>query len=108
MGAPYQFMPSVDSRIIKDNETNTNNNVQRFGRKYYEKIVSRMPLLLMSPGSSKFMPQISNKKKRIDAISTFLQAFKNIGGSTSKDENALDALLQEYTGKAYYINLDYK
>lgn len=51
-GLPYQFLPNVDRRISNDNTTA---NINSVGRKYNEKIVSRMPLLFLMPCTAKFM-----------------------------------------------------
>lgn len=52
-GIPYQFMASVDPRL-----RNTD-----MGRKYSEKIISKMPLLCMTPGRVKFMSNFSKEEK---------------------------------------------
>ena len=44
-GLPYQFMTNVDPVL-----TGT-----QFGRKYAERIISKMPLLLVTPGKVRFM-----------------------------------------------------
>lgn len=54
-GAPYQFMPSVDRRINIDSRDTGMGKVSTFGRKYSEKIVSRMPLLFLTPGRPSFL-----------------------------------------------------
>lgn len=53
-GMPYQFMSSVDSRIPGT----------EFGRKYTERIISKMPLLLLTPGRPAFMTNYSNGDRR--------------------------------------------
>lgn len=54
MGAPYQFMTTCDNPV---------SNATIFGRKYIERIVERMPLLLITPGEPDFMPSFSKKQK---------------------------------------------
>jgi hypothetical protein len=53
-GMPYQFMETVDRRISGTT----------FGRKYAEKIVSRMPLLFLTPGKQAFMTEFSKSDKK--------------------------------------------
>lgn len=52
-GLPYQFLSSADRRLPGSN----------FGRKYSERIIARMPLLLLTPGTPKFMASYSQKDK---------------------------------------------
>ena len=53
-GIPYQFMPSVDPRI----------NGSIMGRKYSEKIITKMPLLCITPGKVEFMSNYSKSEKK--------------------------------------------
>ena len=59
---PYQFMESVDRRIA--------GNV-RIGRKYAEKIFSRLPLLFLTPCEPSFMDSFSTQQRK-DVISSIL------------------------------------
>lgn len=52
-GIPYQFMESVDPRLSDS----------VMGRKYSEKIISKMPLLCMTPGKVKFMSNFSKEER---------------------------------------------
>lgn len=52
-GIPYQFMESVDPRLGDSN----------MGRKYSDKIISKMPLLCITPGTTKFMSNFSKEEK---------------------------------------------
>lgn len=52
-GIPYQFMETVDRRL--------DNNNQMSGRKYTEKILSRLPLLFLVPCRQKFMEGFSGE-----------------------------------------------
>lgn len=54
-GMPYQFMESVDTRAGSE---------YKFGRKYAEKIITRMPLLLITPGKPRFMKDFTDDSKR--------------------------------------------
>ena len=53
-GLPYQFMSIADARY----------NGGSFGRKYYEKILTKMPLLVLTPGVPKFMRGASDAEKK--------------------------------------------
>lgn len=50
-GCPYQFMPSADMRVHDGSVTN----IDGIGTKYAENIVTKIPVLLMSPGVPLFM-----------------------------------------------------
>ena len=45
-GMPYQWMPEVDRRV---------DGTGQFGRKFYEKILTKMPILVLTPGLPDFM-----------------------------------------------------
>lgn len=91
-GMPYQFLPIVDNRI--DGKTDS------FGRKYAEKIVARMPLLLITPGIPKFMSTYSDSDKR-----TILSTFIDYAGS--RIENNLNSLLDK-DGRYYSFKMEYE
>lgn len=88
-GIPYQFMDVVDRRPSGS----------VFGRKYTEKIVSKMPLLLLTPGRPKFMKGFSSDEK--SNILTYLAS----GGKT--DDGKLSQLLEREDGKMYSFHFDY-
>lgn len=52
-GIPYQFMESVDPRLENS----------AMGRKYSEKIISKMPLLYLTPGKVEFMSNYSKAEQ---------------------------------------------
>ena len=58
-GVPYQFMESVDPRLVTADGVNT-----EIGRKYSERIISKMPLLYITPGRVKFMSNFSKEDKK--------------------------------------------
>lgn len=88
-GMPYQYTEITDIRA--DGHT--------FGRKYSEKIITRMPLLLLTPGKPKFMKNFSeNSKKNI------LNYAKNKGFSGSIN----DLLEDNEQGKLYSFETCYK
>lgn len=53
-GMPYQWMPEVDRRV---------EGTGQFGRKFYEKILTKMPILVLTPGLPDFMGGYGNKDK---------------------------------------------
>lgn len=91
-GMPYQFLPIVDNRI-NNNDSNT------FGRKYAEKIVARMPLLIVVPGVPKFMSGYSNAAKS----DVLRRAFGDSGRSNSKWASTM-----ERDGKYYSLQMEYR
>ncbi|MBP5595852.1 MAG: hypothetical protein J6Y02_10765 [Pseudobutyrivibrio sp.] len=113
-GAPYQFLPSVDTRLDVDGHmsgdyNNSSNRLSRFGRKYAEKIVQRMPIMYLSPGEPRFMPQVTKPETRSNFISTLITLFSEtaMGNGIAKAGSALEALTKQYQGKYYYIDLAY-
>lgn len=90
-GMPYQFLPVVDNRI-NNNASNT------FGRKYAEKIVARMPLLIMVPGIPKFMSGYSSADK-MDVLERGL-------GVKRSDSRWASSMSQD--GKYYSLKMEYK
>ena len=94
-GMPYQFLPSADMRLPGCH----------FGRKYSEKIITRIPLLLMTPGKPKFMASYTVKDKH-----DLLKYASGIGG---KDESIISTLVNggadgKDDGKFYTFEFAYK
>lgn len=88
-GIPYQFMSSVDMKL----------DGTQFGGLYADKIIARMPLLLLSPGKVNFMRDYKNK----DAAAQALQ--KLIESSTPTDLNELvDSHGRYYTFDFNYVD----
>lgn len=85
-GIPYQFMDTVDRRL---------NNTE-LGRKYSEKIVSRLPLLFLTPGRQVFMEDFS--KDDAGSVLSYLTG----GGSGDVSE------LITGKGKYYSFKFDYE
>ena len=84
-GLPYQFMDTVDRRII-----NTT-----VGRKYGEKIIARLPLLFLTPCKQVFMDDFSDSDRET-VISWLLD----------KGLQATDELING-KGKYYSVEFDY-
>lgn len=57
-GIPYQFMESVDPRLNSNGSS-----IGIMGRKYSEKIISKMPLLCVTPGKVQFMTDFRKEEK---------------------------------------------
>lgn len=56
-GVPYQFMRSVDPRLM-------NGSIEsQIGRKYAERIITKMPLLCITPGKVEFMSNYSKAEQ---------------------------------------------
>ena len=84
-GVPYQFMESVDRRI----------DGLEIGRKYADKIVSRIPLLFLTPCAPAFAGDFSKGEK--NTIASAL-----LGNST----DALDLI--DTVGRYYTLEQEYK
>ena len=95
LGLPYQFLPNVDTRLVE-------NDGAALGRKYAEKIISRMPLLLLTPGEPKFMARFNEEQKK-GVVSLLLNA-----GASNNDTNGLDAILGKDSGKYYTFRFAFK
>lgn len=100
-GMPYQFLPSTDCRIgfADTNRAEENQTIGKFGTTYAEMVVSRMPLLYITPGNPNFMSTAG--KARTSLISDFGSWF-NTG-----DTDSLDNLMDGYSGKLYSIEPKY-
>lgn len=87
IGMPYQFMSSVDPRLTDS----------IYGRKYAEKIASKMPILLMSPGRPKFMKDFSPSEKK-----DVLRAIAS--GDTSNIEGLINGTGKFYSFQSNYVD----
>lgn len=86
-GLPYQFMSSVDKRIPGT----------KIGKIYADKIVTRMPLLLLTPGRVNFLRDYKSKK---DAANTIMKVFDNISPINLNE-------MVSNVGRYYSFNFDY-
>jgi hypothetical protein len=86
-GIPYQFMDTVDRRLKKTS----------LGRKYSEKIVSRLPLLFLTPGKQAFMDDFTDD----DAKSVINYLAGTLSSKSSGDVSQL------ITGKGKYYSFQY-
>ena len=98
-GAPYQFMESVDRPLDgKIDEKDKVTDGSMLGRKYSERIVTRMPLLFLSPGRINFMP--TYKKNQKAGVINYL-----ISGGNDKD--VLTDILNGKSGRYYTFEYDF-
>jgi hypothetical protein len=86
-GIPYQFMDTVDRRL----------DGTELGRKYAEKIVSRLPLLFITPGKQVFMDDYS--KDDAKSVASYLTGL--VSGISSGDVSEL------ITGKGKYYSFEF-
>lgn len=93
-GLPYQFLPDTDVRLSGDNKT------ENIGYEYADKIVTRMPLLFISPGKANFMTKYS-KTARKDILEKLITSGK-INSDT--DASSLSDLL---TSDGRYYTFEY-
>lgn len=92
-GMPYQYMPHQDRRI------DGSNNSSALGRKFADKIVARMPLLVMVPGKASFLAGYSGEEK----AGFLANALDGLGGLSGSDmENIL-----KNPGKYYELKPDW-
>ena len=90
-GVPYQFMHTADNPL---------DNAIMFGRKYTERIIMRMPLLIMSPGEPDFLPNYSKKQKQG-------LAQKLLAGASGVKSSTINNLLSGKGGRYYAFNFKY-
>lgn len=72
-GIPYQYLKTADRRVSGSGDS-------AIGRKYGERIIARMPLLLITPGVPEFMPGYSNSEQ-----GSIMKFMANIGHSNLED-----------------------
>lgn len=96
-GTPYQFLPTTDCRV----SANYTDNIEIAGYEFAEKILSRMPLLYITPGNTSFMGG-STENARGMLIG---QIGEKVGSALGSDdtESSLETMLGEYNGKLYTI-----
>lgn len=87
---PYQFMESVDRRLIMGNSKNV-------GRKYAEKIFGRLPLLFLTPCKPLFMDDFT-KSQREAGLDVILS-----GGNI----NSLLGQVGDDSGRFYSVEFNY-
>jgi len=103
-GAPYQFLPTTDCRLEPGSRTGFRNDgiasLRQAGYEFANKIVSKMPILYITPGNTSFMGS-SSKSARAKLLTSLHSA---LGQET---DGSLSAMLDDYTGKLYTISPAY-
>lgn len=94
MGLPYQWMSLADNRIKNNGNTN-------YGRKYYEKILSKMPLLVLTPGIPDFMAGYSDEKKKSVIGNLFGSAF-GVNDIKGKKNEEMRYYTLQFEAEEYY------
>ena len=89
-GIPYSFMNRTDLRYSKK---------VNVGRKYVEKILSKMPVLLITPGLPNFSPDMS-KKERKNLVKALL-------GSVNIKQKAMNYLFKKKNMRYYALDFKY-
>ena len=87
-GLPYQFLPNTDIRLSGDKLT------ENIGSEYAERIIERMPLMLLTPGKANFMTKFSKSQRR-SVIENMVQQFAGV--STTSLESLLTTEGKYYT-----------
>lgn len=103
-GIPYQYLPTTDCRVGDD----FSDEIEQAGYEFADKIISRMPLLYVTPGNTAFMGNAGSKEN----YRTFLLGKLGVSGATSGEndimESSLETMLGEYNGKLYTLTPAYK
>ena len=108
MGMPYQWMPHVDPRI----RTKSDQSSGEIGRVYSERVIARMPLLVIAPGEPEFLAGFSSDEKKNVLEAIVSDIGKNV--LTTGGESELDRLLGDegkyysfrYAGNKYFQYLN--
>lgn len=100
LGLPYQFLPNTDPRLVDSAKTSA----QAIGYEYADKIVTKIPLLFISPGKASFMTRFGKKHKE-----NVLQRLLDFGFGISKEEGSgvLNDLFDK-AGRYYTFEYDTK
>lgn len=95
-GMPYQWMSETD---IKISDIDSGFNFP-YGRTFTDKIINRMPLLLLSPGSPKFLSGFSKK--------TVAGVVKSAADAAFTGDSDIDEILENKEGRYYTFEFNYK
>lgn len=94
-GAPYQYMPTVDRRL------KTDKGEMFYGRKFADKIMTKVPMLVMTPGRPAFMSGFS-KKYKDNIMMNLYETFSN-----KNSMNISELLNGEGNGRYYTFEFAY-
>lgn len=89
-GVPYQFLPNADIRLSSDGSA--------LGRTYASKIVSKMPIMFITPGRPAFMTNYSKEDQK--------KVLGKLIGSLSGLDSSLEGLLAK-NGRYYTLQFDH-
>lgn len=104
LGLPYQYLPHVDPRIVYTNQVDRRSAIDpqlALGGEYAERIIARMPLLLLTPGKASFMTKFGQKDKK-NTLDKFMSVVANV---VDKDKTKLDDMLSK-EGRYYTFEYD--
>ena len=96
-GMPYQFLPWADNRIGRGStDPGITSDLERFGRKYAQKIAARAPILVLQAGRAEFMRGFS--KEETNSMWSFLTE------AVASTSNTMEQLVNT-PGKYYSLKL---
>lgn len=98
-GIPYQYLPTTDCRVGNNYTTS----LEQTGYEFAEKIVSRMPLLYITPGNTSFMGGTTENYRTALLGSLGDRAPGALSAEDALTESSLETMLGEYNGKLYTI-----
>lgn len=98
-GTPYQFLPTTDCRV----SANYTDNLEIAGYEFAEKILSRMPLLYITPGNTSFMGGSTENARGMLIGQIASKESSAMSGDNAVMESSLETMLSEYNGKLYTI-----
>lgn len=98
-GIPYQYLPTTDCRVGNNYATS----LEQTGYEFAEKIVSRMPLLYITPGNTSFMGGTTENYRTALLGSLGDRAPGAASAEDALTETSLETMLGEYNGKLYTI-----
>lgn len=98
-GIPYQYLPTTDCRVGNNYATS----LEQTGYEFAEKIVSRMPLLYITPGNTSFMGGTTENYRTALIGSLGDRAPGALSAEDALTESSLETMLGEYNGKLYTI-----
>lgn len=101
MGLPYQWSPLQDPRITDGGGSDVGKK-KGIGRVYGDKILSRVPLLLITPGVPDFMGSYSDTQ----AESLMTKMLQAVGEDSNIDRDGLKSIITR-DGKYYNLKFDY-
>ena len=98
-GIPYQYLPTTDCRVGNNYTTS----LEQTGYEFAEEMVSRMPLLYITPGNTSFMGGTTENYRTALIGSLGDRAPGAASAEDALTESSLETMLGEYNGKLYTI-----